>query len=158
MRKQTSDLHDTNTQGSEERAQGKQQEKQPQMDKENGKDIGTSQAFPLLPISVEQLERLLALMLVYYQSCTQQPGMNRRRTTEAVLTWLIPRLSQGIATVNTETPLLLLVDEVQVIKMGIATILMRLKKRASTPEIQQEIQQAEALQKMFEQTFRTTQD
>lgn len=118
-----------------------------------------SEALPLLPINQENLHYLLAAMLVYYQyRLRKTPPTNERRHTLLVLALLLPKLQCGTEPHEGNMPLLLTIDEVQVMKGGLAMLLDRLNLKPATRKVVQEIDRLRKLKTSLEQTFSTTQD
>lgn len=114
---------------------------------------------PLLPISQERLRYLLAAMLVYQQyRLKKTPPSEERRFTLLVLTFLIPKLQRGTEPHAEEMPLPLTVDEVRVMKGGLAMMLDRLNRKPASRDVKREIVRLKALKTSIEQTFSTTQD
>jgi hypothetical protein len=118
-----------------------------------------SDALPFVPISPEQLQYLFAAMLVYQQyRLRKTPPSEERSYTLLVLTFLLPKLQRGIEPHEGEMPLLLTVDDVQVMKGGLTVIIDRLNRKSVPRKIKQKITHLKALKTMLEQNFSTTQD
>lgn len=114
---------------------------------------------PLVPINQEHLRYLIATMLVYQQFCQRRTSPSEERQhTLLVLTFLIPKLHQGITPHEGEIPLLLTVDEVSIMKGGLTTMLDQLNRKPASRQIKQEITRLRKLRAMLDQHFSTTQD
>jgi len=116
-------------------------------------------SFPLLPVSQEQLKELVGAMLVYkqYRFLKTQPTEERWQTL-LILECLIPKLYCGVGIQEGAKPLWLTVDDVRVMKIGLATLLDQLNKKPRSPTIEAEMQRLKKLKTAIEQTFKTTQD
>jgi hypothetical protein len=116
-------------------------------------------SLPLLPISQERLQALVAALLVYqrYRREKTPPTAERIRTL-FILEFLIPKLYSGVGTHEEATPLWLTVDDIQIIKAGLTTLLDNLNRKPPSARIKQEMQRLKELKTTIEQTFRTTQD
>lgn len=116
-------------------------------------------SLPILPIGHEQLKVLVAAMLVYKRYRHEKtPPTEERLRTLLTLELLIPKLYGAVVIHEEATPLWLTVDDVQVMKTGLATLLDTLNRKPSSTAIKQEIQRLKELKTVIEQTFRTTQD
>ena len=118
-----------------------------------------SDAVPLLPISQDQLQHLVAALLVYrlYRQ-KKTPPTEERMHTLIVLELLIQKLNLGIDTQEAALPLLLMEEDVSVIKAGLATLLDSLKRRVQPPKIKREMQQLRDLKTVIEQAFKIAQN
>jgi len=113
----------------------------------------------MVPISQEQLKQLAGAMLVYKQFLQRRiPSSQQRARTQLVQTFLIPTLLAGLEPHEGEMPLLLTVDEVLVMKRGLAILSDQLKCKPATRSLTQEITHQEELKRMLDQHFRSTQD
>jgi hypothetical protein len=118
-----------------------------------------SETLPFLPISQDRLQYLLAAMLVYQQyRLKKTPSSEEQQHTLLILAFLIPKLQRGTEPHDGEMPLLLTVDEVRVIKGGLAMILDRLNRKPVSRQITQEITRLKMLQTTIAQSFLTAQD
>lgn len=114
---------------------------------------------PSLPITPEYLAYLVAVMLVYQQYRQRRtPPSEEQQHTLLVLMFLLPKLQQGLEPHQGALTLLLTVDEVCVIKRGLATMLDHLKRRPASRKIAREIARLKQLKQSVERTFMTTQD
>jgi cell division FtsZ-interacting protein ZapD len=116
-------------------------------------------AFPLLPISHEQLQRLVAALLVYRLYLQRKvPPTQERLRTFITLECLLQKLNLGLTTQEETLPLFLTEDDVSVIKAGFTTLLDQLKRKARPEKIKREVEQLQELKTLIEQTFKTVQD
>lgn len=117
------------------------------------------EALPALPIAPESLAYLVAVMLVYRQYLQRKRlPSDEQQHTLFVLMFLLPKLQQGIGPHKEACPLWLTVDEVQVIKRGLATMLDRLKHQPASQKISREIARLKQLKMSMEQTFSQMQE
>ncbi len=117
------------------------------------------QPLPLLPISQEQLQQLIAAMLIYWRFRQKKtPNTEERRRTLFILEFLIPKLYRGVGVHEEATPLWLTTDDVSVLKSGMATLIAELNRKPASRKITEQIQQLKKLKTLIEQTFPTTQD
>lgn len=115
------------------------------------------ETLPQMPISPEHLSYLLAAMLVYQQYRQRKTLLTTERGhTLYVLRFLLPKLQRGLEPHEGELPLLLTVDEVCVIKGGLAIMLERLNHKPVSRPITQEITRMKQFKTLFEQHFPTT--
>lgn len=116
-------------------------------------------SLPLLPISSERLQALVAALLVYQRYRREKtPPSEERTRTLFILEFLIPKLYSKAGTHEEATPLWLTVDDVQVMKIGLATLLDLLNRKPPSARIKKEMQRLKELKTVIEQTFRITQD
>jgi hypothetical protein len=114
---------------------------------------------PIVPIDQEPLQALIAALLVYQRYRLEKtPPTEERMRTLLILGFLIPKLYSGIGIHEGATPLWLTVDDVQVMKAGLATLLDNLNRKPLSAKIKKEMQRLKELKITIEQTFRTTQD
>ena len=98
-------------------------------------------------------------MLVYkYYRFTKTPTTEEQQRTLLILDFLIPKLYRGIGVQEGNTPLWLTVDDIRVIKAGLATLLDRLNRKPPSPKLKKEMQRLKELKAAIEQTFSVTQD
>lgn len=115
-------------------------------------------ALPVLPISQEQLQRLIAAMLVYQRYRYEKtPPTEEQLQTLSILEYLIPKLSQWTVRHEETMPLWLTVDDVCVIKGGLDVLIEKLKGEPSSGKIDRELQNLQKLQIIIQQ-FKTTLD
>jgi hypothetical protein len=116
-------------------------------------------ALPVLPIGQEQLRTLVAALLIYkHYRREKTPSTQERLHTLLTLEFLIPKLYGALCPHQEATPLWLTIDEVQVMKAGLASLLDRLSRKPPSAAIRKEMQRLRELKAVIEQTFRTTQD
>lgn len=114
---------------------------------------------PVLPIGQEQLQILVAALLVYkHYRRERTPSTEERLHTLLTLDLLIPKLYSAVSPHQEAIPLWLTVDDVQVMKAGLASLLDRLNRKPPSAAIRKEMQSLKELKAVIEQTFRTTQD
>lgn len=116
-------------------------------------------SLPNVPISQEQLQALLAAMLVYRLYCRKRtPRTEEREHTLMVLESLLPKLSYGIGPHEDATLLFLTEDDVRVMKGGLRTLIDNLSGRPASHQIKEEIKHLEELKTLIGRNFSTTQD
>lgn len=114
---------------------------------------------PLVPISPDRLSYLLAALLVYQQfRLRKTPPSVERAYTLMVLESLLPRLGSGIREHEGDLPLLLTVDDVQVMKNALATLIDRLNRKPSSRASVKELTSLKELKNLLDQHFSETQD
>ena len=85
---------------------------------------------PVLPITQEHLLALVAALLIYQRYRREKTPLTEERTrTLLILECLIPKLYSGIDIQKSALPLWLTVDDVQVIQMGLATLIDQLNRK-----------------------------
>lgn len=114
---------------------------------------------PLVPISQDDLSYFIASLLVYQRYRREKtPPSQERDQALFVLALLIPKLQRGIEPQKGDLPLFLTVDEIQVMKGGLNTLLDLLNRRSSSARLKKEIARLKALKTLLDQHFVTTQD
>lgn len=115
-------------------------------------------ALPLVPISHDNLSYLLAAMLVYqqYRKKKTPPSVERAHTL-LVLEALLPRLYLGTSVQEGSLPLLLTVDDVQVLKSGLTTLLDHMNRRPASRARAKEVARLKELKTLLDQHFPATQ-
>ena len=133
------------------------QAKPPCLQREKGEIM--AEILPSLPIDQELLKALIAALLVYQRFRKEKtPPTEERLHTLLILHSLIPKLYTGVDTRETALPLWLTVDDVQVIKAGLAALLDNLNRKSASARLKKEMQNLKELQVTIEKTFRITQD
>lgn len=117
------------------------------------------ETFPRVAISPEHLAYLISALLVYqhYRQC-KTPPTDERAWTLLGLTFLLPKLQRGIEPHKDDLPLVLTVDEVRLIKGGLAMMLDHLQRKPATRTSMREMDRLRLLKKLFDESFSTTQD
>lgn len=117
------------------------------------------QPLPMLPVSQDQLQQLIAVMLIYRRFRLEKtPPTEERSRTLLLLAFLLPKLCGGVGVHEEAAPIWLTVDEVSVLKAGLAAIFDALKKKAASRKVTEELERVNQLKIVIEQTFSTTQD
>lgn len=116
-------------------------------------------SLPVLPIDQEQLQILVVVLLVYKRYRREKtPRTEEQLRTLLTLEYLIPKLYGAVSSYKEATPLWLTVDDVQVMKAGLTSLLETLNRKPPSAAIDKERQRLKELKAVIEQTFRTTQD
>ena len=117
-----------------------------------------SQAFPVLPLSDDQLALLTAQLLIYqrYLHDKVAPSPTRTRALR-VLSALTSRLSTLVTRREPQRTLFLTVEEIPLSKEGLTTLQHVLEARPASAGRNQEIQHLSTMRTLIEQTFPLTQ-
>ncbi|HEU5377891.1 MAG TPA: hypothetical protein VFV38_20910, partial [Ktedonobacteraceae bacterium] len=111
-----------------------------------------------LPINQDQLQHLIAALLVYRLYLLRKALSTEERThLLSVLKSLLQKLQFGLNSRAELLPLVLTEDDVSVITAGLTTLLEQLQNRKPSEEIHREMQQLQEIKTSIEQTFNIVQ-
>ncbi|MGH2506942.1 MAG: hypothetical protein ACRDHZ_05945 [Ktedonobacteraceae bacterium] len=117
------------------------------------------ETFPSLPISNDQLTFLTALLMVYQQYLQRKSPLSvTHKRTLRVLSALLQRFYALFTPRATPTPLLLLEEEVAIIKEALAVTQQVLATKPPFAGRDQELQRLTEMKTLIEQTFPLTHD